>query len=88
MSSLSLSLEVTRVIAVSETSAAQVGSPLVPHVFLHQTVEHKNKEAWDGKEETREDKFDFNLLLGKHVLSPFTQKNLTLQTVEDGEQVD
>lgn len=62
MSLLSLSLEVTRVIAVSETSAAQVGSPLVPHVFLHQTVEHKNKEAWDGKEKTLEDKFYLNLL--------------------------
>lgn len=55
ISLLSLSLEVTRGIAVSETSAAQVDSPLVPHVFLHQTVEHKNKEAWDRKEKTRED---------------------------------
>lgn len=43
---------VTRVLAVSETWAAQVGSPLVSHVFLHHTVEHKNKEAWDGKAKT------------------------------------
>lgn len=39
----------TGVISVSETSAAQVGDPLLSHIFLHQAVEHKNKEAWDRK---------------------------------------
>lgn len=26
-------------------------SPLFPHIFLHQTVEQKNEEPWDKKEE-------------------------------------
>lgn len=34
----------TWVITVSETSTAQVDFPLFPHIFLHQTVEQKDKE--------------------------------------------
>lgn len=40
---------------MSDTSAAQVDSPLRPHVFIHPTVEHKNKEACDGEVKTCKD---------------------------------
>lgn len=72
----------TGVIAASDSSAAQVGSPLLPHVFIHQTVEDKNKEACDGVVKTCEDESKSS------ILSPNSQTNLTLKTVADGEQVN
>lgn len=42
----------TRAVFGPETSTAQVESPLLPHIFLHQTVEQKHKEPWDRRAET------------------------------------
>lgn len=62
----SLVCSLTGVTAASDSPAAQVGSPLHPHVFIHQTVEDKNKEAYDGVVKTCEDE--------STIIHPFTQQ--------------
>lgn len=41
---------ITCKIVETESSAAQVNSPLLPHIIFHQAVEEKHKETWDGKD--------------------------------------
>lgn len=53
VSPASFSLKVTTCrIVESETSAAQVDPPLLPHILFHQAVEEKHKEPWHRRELT------------------------------------
>lgn len=44
----------------SKTSTAQVDSPLFPHIFLHQAVEQKHKEALQTVEENKQVHQDYS----------------------------
>lgn len=56
----------TWVFTESKTSTAQVDSPLFPHIFLHQAVEQKHKEALMKKTKQKKNNSDVQLHLVWH----------------------